>query len=124
MFANLVYAGPLEEGLALIKPLLDLGPFQQNITMVPWKDLQTAARFNTSRFACAKGGLHDVWGLNLYQIDVPTLVSAVEYMDGVYAEYPDFRESFLAIDLYAGRVTQSIPDDATAYPYRNAVARL
>ena len=63
-------------------------------------------------------------GLNLYQIDVPAFVSAVEYMDGVYAEYPDFRESFLAIDLYAERVVQSIPDDATAYPYRNAVSRL
>ena len=124
MFANLVYVGPLEEGLALVKPLLDLGPFQQNITVVPWKDLQTAARFNTSALACRKGGLHDVWGLNLYQIDVPTFVSAVEYMDGVYAEYPDFRASFLAIDLYAGGVIQSIPDDATAYPYRNAVSRL
>lgn len=92
--------------------------------MVPWKDLETAARFNTSAFACAKGGMHNVWGLNLYQIDVPTLVSAVEYMDRVYAEYPDFREAFLAIDLYADRVTRSVPDDATAYPYRNALARL
>ena len=92
--------------------------------MVPWKDLQTAARFNTSSSACAEGRLHNVWGLNLYQIDVPTLVSAVAYMDGVYAEYPDFRGSFFAIDMYASRVVQSIPDDATAYPYRNAVARL
>ena len=76
------------------------------------------------RLRLCKRSLHNVWGLNLHQIDVPTLVSAVEYMAGVYAEYPDFRESFLAIDLYAGRVVQSVPDDAVAYPYRNAVARL
>ena len=124
MFANLIYAGPLEEGLALLKPLLDLGPFEQNITMVPWKDLETAARFGTSGLACRKGGFHSVWGLNLYQIDVPTLISAVEYMNGVYARYPNFREAFLALDMYADRVIQSTPDDATSYPYRTAVARL
>lgn len=45
-------------------------------------------------------------------------------MDGVYTQYPDFRGAFLAMDMYASRVTQSVPDDATAYPYRDAVARL
>lgn len=82
------------------------------------------SKFGIDRLACIKGNQHSVWGLNLYQIDVPTLVRAVNYMDTVYTTYPGFRQGFLAIDMYATRVTESVPDDATAYPYRNAVARL
>ncbi|KAF6223377.1 hypothetical protein HO133_000219 [Letharia lupina] len=124
LFANFIYAGPLEEGMALIQPIIELGPFDQNITMIPWKDIETSSKFGIDALACIKGNFHSVWGLNLYQIDVPTLIDAVSYMDTVYAQYPDFREAFLAIDMYASRVIESVPDDATAYPYRNAVARL
>ena len=116
--------GPLEEGIALIQPISDIGPFKQNITMIPWKDIETSSKFGTDYLACIKGNLHSVWGLNLYQIDVPTLIDAVDFMDTVYQQNPGFRASFLAVDMYATRVTQSIPDSATAYPYRNAVARL
>jgi len=114
----------LKEGMALIQPLIDLGPFDQNITMIPWKDIQTSSKFGIDALACIKGNFHSVWGLNLYQIDVPTLINAVNYMDTIYAQYPGFRRAFLAIDMYASRVIESVPDDATAYPYRNATARL
>ena len=110
--------------MALIQPILDIGPFEKNITMIPWKDIETQSKFGINDLACIKGGYHSVWGLNLYQIDVPTLIEAVEYMDDVYTHYPGFRQAFLAVDMYASRVTQSVPDEATAYPYRNAVARL
>lgn len=124
IFANFLYVGPLKEGMALIQPLIDLGPFDQNITMIPWKDIQTSSKFGIDALACIKGNFHSVWGLNLYQIDVPTLISAVNYMDTIYAQYPVFHQAFLAIDMYASRVIESVPDDVTAYPYRNATARL
>ena len=124
LFANFIYAGPLSEGLSLIQPILALKPFQQNITMIPWSLIETTSKFGTDAAACIKGNYHSVWGLNLYQIDVPTLSSAVEYMDAMFKANKGFRESFLAIDMYATRVTQSVPDEETAYPYRSAVARL
>ena len=92
--------------------------------MMPWKDLETSSRFGTDKYSCIKGNYHSVWGLNLYQIDVPTFVSAVSYMTAMFAKYPAFRESFLAMDMVSPRVTESIPDNSTAYPYRNAIARL
>ena len=110
--------------MALIQPIRDIGPFEENITMIPWKDIETHSKFGVDGLACIKGNYHSVWGLNLYQIDVPTFIDAVEYMNDVYTQYPGFHASFLALDMYASRVTQSIPDDATAYPYRNAVGRL
>ncbi|KAK3167723.1 hypothetical protein OEA41_010851, partial [Lepraria neglecta] len=115
---------PLKEGIALIQPLIDLEPFDQIVTMIPWKDIETSSKFGVDAIACIKGNFHSVWGLNLYQIDVPTLIAAVNYMDAVYAQHADFRFAFLAIDMYASRVIESIPDDETAYPFRSAVARL
>ena len=92
--------------------------------MIPWSLIETTSKFGADAYACIKGNYHSVWGLNLYQIDVPTLSSAVEYMDAMFKANEGFRESFLAIDMYATRVTQSVPDEETAYPYRSAVARL
>lgn len=65
-----------------------------------------------------------MFGLNLYQIDVPTFIEAVNYMDTVYAQNPGFSHAFLAVDMVASRVIESVPDDATAYPYRNAIGRM
>ena len=110
--------------MALLHPVIDIGAFEQNITMIPWKNIESESRFGINTQACTKGLLHSVWGLNLYRVDVPTLIDVVAYMDSVFAQYPDFRHSFLALDMYATRVTQSIPDDATAYPFRHAVGRL
>ncbi len=124
MFTSFIYAGPLEEGMALIQPLLDLGPFDQNITMIPWKNIETSSRFGVDAVACIKGNFYSVFGLNLYQIDIPTLIDAVNHMDTVYAQSPTFREAILAIAMVASRVIESVSDSATAYPYRNAVARV
>ena len=92
--------------------------------MIPWKNIETSSRFGVDVVACIKGNHHSVFGLNLYQIDVPTFVSAVRYMSTVYAQYSVFREAILAIDMVSTQVVESVPDDATAYPFRNAVARL
>ena len=121
---NLIYAGPLQEGRKLIQPMLDLGPFQSNITSIPWKDLDTSSRFGADSLACIKGHYHSYWGLNLYTINVPSLINAVNYMDSVYKQYLDFRRAFLALDMFANRVIKSVPDEETAYPYRHAIARL
>ena len=92
--------------------------------MIPWKDIETTARFGINPIICIKGNLHSIWGLNLYQLDVPTLIDAVSYMDAAYKQYPALRGSFLAIDMFATRVIESVPDDSTAYAYRSAVSRL
>lgn len=52
------------------------------------------------------------------------MVNAVEYMRTVFIQHPALHQSFLAIDMYAPRLTESIPDEKTAYPYRHALARL
>ena len=114
--------GPLSEGLEIIKPLLDIGTLTQNITEIPWSDIETQSRYGVDAGSCVKGRLHNVFGLNLYQIDVPSLVEVSNYVTGVYAQYPALEFALLALVKYADRVILEVPDDATAYPYRNTLA--
>ena len=108
--------------MKIIQPLLDIGPLTHNITEIPWRDIETQSRYGVDASSCVKGRLHNVYGLNLYQIDVPSLIEVSNYVTGVYAEYPALQFALLAIVKYASRVIESVPDSATAYPYRNTMA--
>ena len=108
--------------MRIIKPFLDLKPQVQNITEIPGKDVETSARFGTDALACRKGVLDDVYSLNLYTIDVPTLTNVFNTLETTYVEQPGLQEALLALVMYSTVGPESTPDSATAYPYRNATA--
>ena len=105
-----------------IQPFLDLKPAVQNISELPWKDIEKSARFGTDAQACRKGSLDDVFGLNLYTIDVPTLTDVFDTLNATYARQPELQRALLALVMYSRIGPTSIPDDTTAYPYRNTTA--
>lgn len=43
-------------------------------------------------------------------------------MNTTYTEEPALDFAILALVLYAPRVVQSVPENATAYPYRNTLS--
>ena len=100
------------------------GAVSKNHHRYPWKDIETSSRFGVHTVACIKGIHHSVFGLNLYQIDVTSFVSALNYLENVYTQYPGFRDAILAMDMVSTTAVESVLDDATAYPYRNAIARM
>lgn len=119
---NVVYAGPLAEGMKYVEPLKKLKPLAQNITEIPWKDIEPSSKFGIDAQACIKGFKHSVYSINLYQIDVPALTNFTNYVEGVYKTYPGLQRAIWALVQYPNRVAQEVPDDATAYPWRNATA--
>lgn len=108
--------------MSSIKPFLDLKPFSQNITMLPWNELETQSKFAVDAASCVKGREHSTYSVNLYDLDIPTLVDIANYMNATYTEQPALDFAILAIVLYAPRVVQSVPDNATAYAYRNVLS--
>ena len=90
--------------------------------MIPWKNIETTALFGVDQFACIKGGKHSVYSINLYQIDVSTLVKFTTYIDGVFKANPGLQRAIWGLVQYAGRVINSVPDEATAYAWRKAIA--
>jgi hypothetical protein len=109
--------------MALIKPFIDSKPLMQNITVVSWNQLVYVANFGGDKYGCVKGSNNSLYGLNLYDISVPTFTNVFGELVDFWDKNPDLRAtSRWETEKFATRVTRSIPDEATAYPYRNANA--
>lgn len=93
-----------------------------NITEIPAKDVETSARFGTDALACKKGIMDDVYSLNLYRIDVTTLIDVFNTLEAAYTQQPALQEAILALVMYSTVGPESTPDSASAYPYRHATA--
>ena len=124
LILNAVYAGPREQGLALLKPFFDLNPVVQEIKTVPWNRVVTTAGFGLNSAFCTKGNIHSMYSLGIKNIDVATHASVFERMVQFYDDYPDARGSTLEIEFFPTQAVVAVPDAATAYPWRDVQAQM
>lgn len=121
---NAVYVGPQDEGLALIKPFLDLNPIVQEIRTVPWNRVLTTAGFGLNAGFCIKGNIHSMFSLGIKNIDVATHTSVFEKMVQFYDDFPAARGSTLEIEFFPNQAVVAVPDSATAFPWRDVQANM
>jgi hypothetical protein len=117
-----VYVGPEEEGLALNQPFIDIGPSVQEMRMLPWNEVIRQNRFGADARGCVKGGSHSIYGLNVYTWESSALVDVANSLSDFWSEHANLRESLFALEIHPKGVTTGIPDDATAYPFRDTTA--
>lgn len=121
LMMSAIYVGPEEEGMDYIRRFTGLNPLRQSVSMLPWNRLIKDNRFGVDALACMKGGNHSILGLNLYKFDAATFVGLVDKFDTFYAQHPSLAASILVLELFPNTVTMSVPDEATAYPFRDAL---
>lgn len=121
IMVSLIYIGPEEKGLPYLQPFIDSSPLRQSVGLLPWSRLIKDNRFGVDAMACAKGGNHAVYGLNVKEFDVATYVDLVDDFDAFYAQNPANIISILVLELFPNRVTRLVPDEETAYPYRDSI---
>ncbi|ODM21323.1 hypothetical protein SI65_02166 [Aspergillus cristatus] len=124
---NAAYPGPKHELIQLLNPLLHkITPLRQNITVIPWKDLTYTAFFaaEPSMAACVKGLYRNVYGGSVKSYDISSFDTFFHNMQGFYTTYPDAQSSVFFIEQFSKNKTMSIPDNSTAYPYRDVTAHL
>lgn len=124
---NAAYPGPKDELIQLLNPLLHkITPLHQNITVIPWKDLTYTAFFaaEPSMAACVKGLYRNVYGGSVKSYDISSFDTFFHNMQGFYTKYPDAQSSVFFIEQFSKNKTMSIPDNSTAYPYRDITAHL
>lgn len=124
LMISTIYIGPEAEGMVYMQPFVDQNPIRQSVGMLPWNRLIKDNRFRVDAMACAKGGNHSVMGMNVYKFDTATYVGLVDKFDSFYAQNPSLIISLLVLELFPNTVTRSVPDEATAYPYRDALGYL
>lgn len=121
---NAAYAGPEAEARTLLQPFIDLPYLQRNLTQLTWDVLDSSALFGLDSAFCVTGGLHSLWAVGVAQIDVPTHVAFFTDIVGFLNDHPDARTTSYEIEFFATEAVQAVPDDATAYPYRDIAAHV
>jgi hypothetical protein len=124
LMISAIYIGPEEEGMKYMRQLRDETPLRESVGALPWNRLIKENRFGVDALACMKGGNHSVLGMNLHKFDAATYVNLVDKFDKLYAQNPNLVASILVFELFPNAVTRSVPDKATAYPYRDAIGYL
>lgn len=124
LMISAIYIGPEEKGMVYIQPFIDQNPLRHSVGMLPWNRLIKDNRFGVDKLACMKGGNHSVMGMNVYKFDAATYVGLVDKFDSFYAQNPSLIISLLVLELFPNTAARSVPDEATAYPYRDALGYL
>ncbi|EMR67042.1 putative fad binding domain containing protein [Eutypa lata UCREL1] len=119
-----IYIGPEEEGKSVIQPFIDSNPLVQNVTMIPWNRLNRENRFGADEASCVPGINGATYGLNVYDIDVPTYVEVFGMYADFYAQNPNLRLATFFREQFGYSAVRQVPDDNTAYPWRDADAYL
>lgn len=121
---NAIYAGPLEGATPLLKPLGDIHPVQQNISTIPWRDVTTKAFFGTAAADCTKGTNRNVYGSAIKTYDIPTFQTFFAGLQKLWADHPDTRQSVFFIEAFPTQAARAVPDEETAYPWRDTSVHL
>ncbi|KAF5857331.1 hypothetical protein ETB97_005946 [Aspergillus alliaceus] len=124
-----LYNGPLSEAERLLAPLLrNATPIKQNVSIVPENELVYTATFGSQgnpTVACTgKGANRSVFGGAINTYDKATYVSFVKAFEDLVTTKTDLRGSVFFIEHFSNVKVQKIPDDSSAYPWRNITAHL
>ncbi|KAI1074442.1 FAD-binding domain-containing protein [Whalleya microplaca] len=120
ILANWVYVGPEEQGREVLEPIISLGPSVANLTMIPWNNLVAEAGFGLDAAFCVAGATRSTYSATTRNLSASTWQSILENMTTYYEETPDGRSSSVEIEVFARQAVLEIPDDDTAYPWRDA----
>ena len=115
---NANYFGPQEEGLKYLQPFIDLKPVIQSAKMVNWTGVWADAYFGLDATGCAKRNYVNAYSEGLIQTDPSALQSFFTDLSAFSVAHPDIHANFV-IHRFPTQAVLAVPDDATAYPYRD-----
>ena len=123
--ANWVYLGPEAEARSWLDPILKLEHSSADFEYVAWNKLIATAAGGAgaaNSSLCDNGWYRNFYTVNLRNLSGSTLQDTVETMGSFYRAHPDATESYVNLEVFPNQATAAIPDDSTAYPWRDAKA--
>lgn len=94
-------------------------PAVQNITVLPWSQINNDTSGGSGVAVCVKGGIHSVFTLGLKNFDVATWISVFKQFSDLVTATPDAGESSILIEFFPNQAVLAVPNEATAYPWRD-----
>lgn len=116
---SVVYAGPKDEAERVMAPILDLGPSYSLLKELTWNQLSTQTTFLLDGPVCEDGQIYDIYPINLRSFDVPTLADSFQKMAAFWSNHTTARDSVIVLETWPNEATVAVPNNETAYPWRD-----
>lgn len=116
--ANFVYFGPEEQAQQYLQPFYDIGPVAKNFTVVPWNTLYAALYFGDPSTACTENNHLFNGGAAVTHTDVDAFVKYTNRFTSFWHDHPGVSPS-LVISRFPTQGVRAVPDEETAFPYRD-----
>ncbi|KAI4224138.1 MAG: hypothetical protein L6R36_004894 [Xanthoria steineri] len=120
---NAIFYGTEAQAKAHLDPFLAIQPILSNVSSVPWNKQLDAAFFGATNGACVRRNRVNIYSLALKQTDVATWTAHFDALAEFYLQYPEYQGRFLA-ERYPTQAVLAVPEDGTAYAYRQAKIQL
>lgn len=102
-------------------PIMALNPAVANIQVVPWNRLIATGAGGFDTLICQKGVSRNIYSANLRTHSASTYQASFEKIARFFDTYPEARGTAITIETLPNQAMAAVPDDATAYPWRDAV---
>lgn len=105
-------------------PILELPSATAVVGSVPWNKLANTALLGTDPQNCPGNRTQSIYGVNMRVMSASTYQAAFEKLAKLYQDHPESRQAMLSLEMFPNQAAQLVPNDATAYPWRDTVAHL
>lgn len=114
------YMGPEDQARRVIAPLLELEPPVIAVQNVPTNRLLHTASFSFVPLIRRDSAIRSAYSANMKAISGSALLNAFEKMCFLYDTHPNARGSAIEMEHFPNQAMAAIPDENTAYPWRDA----
>ncbi|KAI0894256.1 FAD-binding domain-containing protein [Annulohypoxylon nitens] len=122
ILTTLIWVGPEDEARQSLAPFFDLNPVIVASKTIPVTDIPKSILMGVVEASCrnTKNGLASIHSLNVRRYSAETYSSVYDKFDAYMKQYPDTRTSVFIYEFFSNKAALSVPDDRTAYPWRDA----
>ncbi|KAI1752889.1 FAD-binding domain-containing protein [Xylaria castorea] len=125
ILTTFVWAGPEDEALQSLAPFFDLKPVIVASKTLPVNMLPKVVLMGIIEASCkTTNGVTSIPSLNVRQFSAQTYSSVYDKFDAYLKQYPDSRTSAFIFETFSNHAPLSVPDDETAYPWRDATGNI
>lgn len=105
-------------------PIFDIPQAVINVSVIPWNKLLEVQGFGMDYSNCVDNVVRDIYSANVRTLSAIAFGKAFNRMATFYEEQPGGRGSVLELETFPNQAAISIPESATAYPWRSAIGNL
>ncbi|KAI1873002.1 uncharacterized protein JN550_003876 [Neoarthrinium moseri] len=116
------YLGPEDKANEFFKPLLDLNPIVLGIQNYQWNNVIQSVSGGSDAQRCIDGAINSIYTIDAKNFSAATYETAYAELGAFYEAHPEARGSTIQISIFPNQAALAVPDDRTAYPWRETKA--